>query len=118
MTCAKGNISPMAGVHYVCMHVQRFEPQGRRFTNFHLYYYYYHHHHHYYYIIIPVSLLTHSLVDMVGPPKANTSLLRPVASAKMDTWVSGCPACSFQSCRLPLITSTFTLSHFSRVVFL
>ena len=28
-------------VHYVCMFVQRFEPQGRRFTNFH---YYYHQH--------------------------------------------------------------------------
>ena len=28
-------------VHYVCMLVQRFEPQGRRFTNFHYYYYYY-----------------------------------------------------------------------------
>ena len=27
-------------VHYVCMLVQRFEPQGRRFTNFHYYYYY------------------------------------------------------------------------------
>ena len=26
-------------VHYVCMLVQRFEPQGRRFTNFHYYYY-------------------------------------------------------------------------------
>ena len=25
-------------VHYVCMLVQRFEPQGRRFTNFHYYY--------------------------------------------------------------------------------
>ena len=28
-------------VRYVCMLVQRFEPQGRRFTNFHYYYYYY-----------------------------------------------------------------------------
>ena len=30
-------------VHYVCypMLVQRFEPQGRRFTNFHYYYDYY-----------------------------------------------------------------------------
>ena len=28
-------------VHYVCMLVQSFEPQGRRFTNFHYYYYYY-----------------------------------------------------------------------------
>ena len=28
-------------VHYVCMLVRRFEPQGRRFTNFHYYYYYY-----------------------------------------------------------------------------
>ena len=28
-------------VHYVCMLVQRFEPQGRRFTNFYYYYYYY-----------------------------------------------------------------------------
>ena len=30
-------------VHYVCytMRVQRFEPQGRRFTNFHYYYHYY-----------------------------------------------------------------------------
>ena len=28
-------------VHYVCMLVQRFERQGRRFTNFHYYYYYY-----------------------------------------------------------------------------
>ena len=27
-------------VHYVCMFVQHFEPQGRRFTNFHYYYYY------------------------------------------------------------------------------
>ena len=27
-------------VHYVCMLVQRFEPKGRRFTNFHYYYYY------------------------------------------------------------------------------
>ena len=27
-------------VRYVCMLVQRFEPQGRRFTNFHYYYYY------------------------------------------------------------------------------
>ena len=27
-------------VHHVCMLVQRFEPQGRRFTNFHYYYYY------------------------------------------------------------------------------
>ena len=27
-------------VHYVCMLVQHFEPQGRRFTNFHYYYYY------------------------------------------------------------------------------
>ena len=27
-------------VHYVCMLVQCFEPQGRRFTNFHGYYYY------------------------------------------------------------------------------
>ena len=27
------------GVHYVCMLVQCFEPQGRRFTNFHYYYY-------------------------------------------------------------------------------
>ena len=27
-------------VHYVCMLVHRFEPQGRRFTNFHYYYYY------------------------------------------------------------------------------
>ena len=26
-------------VHYVCMLVQRFEPQSRRFTNFHYYYY-------------------------------------------------------------------------------
>ena len=26
-------------VHYVCMLVQRFEPQGRRFTNFDYYYY-------------------------------------------------------------------------------
>ena len=26
-------------IHYVCMLVQRFEPQGRRFTNFHYYYY-------------------------------------------------------------------------------
>jgi len=26
-------------VHYVCMLVQRFEPQGRRFTNFSYYYY-------------------------------------------------------------------------------
>ena len=26
-------------VHYVCVLVQRFEPQGRRFTNFHYYYY-------------------------------------------------------------------------------
>ena len=26
-------------VHYVCMLVQRFELQGRRFTNFHYYYY-------------------------------------------------------------------------------
>ena len=26
-------------VHYVCMLVQRFEPQGRRFTNFRYYYY-------------------------------------------------------------------------------
>ena len=26
-------------VHYVCMLIQRFEPQGRRFTNFHYYYY-------------------------------------------------------------------------------
>ena len=26
-------------VHYVCMLVQRFEPQGRHFTNFHYYYY-------------------------------------------------------------------------------
>ena len=25
-------------VHYVCMLVQRFEPQGRRFTHFHYYY--------------------------------------------------------------------------------
>ena len=25
--------------HYVCTFVQRFEPQGRRFTNFHHYYY-------------------------------------------------------------------------------
>ena len=25
-------------VHYVCMLVQCFEPQGRRFTNFHYYY--------------------------------------------------------------------------------
>ena len=25
-------------VHYVCMLVQRFEPHGRRFTNFHYYY--------------------------------------------------------------------------------
>ena len=25
-------------VHYVCMLVRRFEPQGRRFTNFHYYY--------------------------------------------------------------------------------
>ena len=25
-------------VHYVCMLVQLFEPQGRRFTNFHYYY--------------------------------------------------------------------------------
>ena len=24
-------------VHYVCTLVQRFEPQGRRFTNFHYY---------------------------------------------------------------------------------
>ena len=30
-------------VHYVCMLVQRFEPQGRRFRNFQ--YYYYHDHH-------------------------------------------------------------------------
>ena len=28
-------------VHYVCMLVQRFEPQGRSFTNFHYYYYLY-----------------------------------------------------------------------------
>ena len=28
-------------VHYVCMLVQRFQPQGRRFTNFHYYYYKY-----------------------------------------------------------------------------
>ena len=28
-------------VHYVCMLVQCFEPQGRRFTNFHYYYYTY-----------------------------------------------------------------------------
>ena len=27
-------------VHYVCMLVQRFEPQGRRFTIFHYYYYF------------------------------------------------------------------------------
>ena len=27
-------------VHYVCMLVQRFESQGRRFTNFHYYYEY------------------------------------------------------------------------------
>ena len=27
-------------VHYVCLLVQRVEPQGRRFTNFHYYYYY------------------------------------------------------------------------------
>ena len=26
-------------VHYVCLLVQHFEPQGRRFTNFHYYYY-------------------------------------------------------------------------------
>ena len=26
-------------VHYVCILVQRFEPQGRPFTNFHYYYY-------------------------------------------------------------------------------
>ena len=26
-------------VHYVCVLVQRFEPQGRCFTNFHYYYY-------------------------------------------------------------------------------
>ena len=26
-------------VHYVCMLVQHFEPQGRHFTNFHYYYY-------------------------------------------------------------------------------
>ena len=29
-------------VHYVCMVVQCFEPQGRRFTNFHYDYYYDH----------------------------------------------------------------------------
>ena len=29
-------------VHYACMLVQRFEPQGRCFTNFHYYYYYMH----------------------------------------------------------------------------
>ena len=28
-------------VHYVCMLVQRLEPQGRCFANFHHYYYYY-----------------------------------------------------------------------------
>ena len=28
-------------VHYVCLLVQRFEPQGRRFTNFHYYYFTY-----------------------------------------------------------------------------
>ena len=27
-------------VHYMCKPVHRFEPQGRRFTNFHYYYYY------------------------------------------------------------------------------
>ena len=37
------NISHL-NVYYVCytMLVQRFEPQGRRFTNFHYYYYYSH----------------------------------------------------------------------------
>ena len=35
--------------HYVryTMLVQRFEPQGRRLTNFHYYYHHHHHHHHY-----------------------------------------------------------------------
>ena len=34
-----GNIFHL-DVHYVCMLVQRFQPQGRRFTNFHYYYYF------------------------------------------------------------------------------
>ena len=36
--CVLDNIFNL-DVHYICMLVQRFEPQGRRFTNFRYYYY-------------------------------------------------------------------------------